>query len=464
MMVAFAQPPSKFYATYGGSEDDFGYSCKQGLDGSYLICGSSSSGGNGQTDMYFLKLDIMGQKVFEKYIGGAGNEVGKDMVLLNDSGYILGGYTSSFGNGGYDMYLVRIDKYGTILWQRTFGGTDWDFASGITLNADSNIVLVGNSYSSTLGKSDGMFVLCDRDGNTIVQHYVGGSEDDELNTCLLSSDGKVSIAGNTRSYGDLNSNFWLLKVDGQGNVTGTYTLGTNNKAEHCYDFLENSENELMFCGSRDSSANNSGKNVAYLLKSDLNGNFIDDFIQAGAFTDDDKYNAIALTANGKKYLLSRKVYNGFFNMDVQPILMDTNYTINSATTYGGEKDEEALDVIVTNDNGFLMLGYTYSYGTVTSDIFLIKLDSTIYLSQSVVGNQEVQIVRPKKMYYSEGKVHYENKLKELFLYRILNINGQVVQAAVSDQNQIDLKDGLVPGIYTIEIVGWEKTVLKFYKE
>ena len=130
-IAADAQPPSKFYCRYGGNGYDVGYDVKQTLDGGYIITGSTSSFGQGNTDMYLLKLDSLGQKQFETSFGGYNNEIGKSVVQLSDSSYVMVGYTSSTGFGGYDIFLVKADKAGTLLWQKTIGGTDWDFAHSL---------------------------------------------------------------------------------------------------------------------------------------------------------------------------------------------------------------------------------------------------------------------------------------------------------------------------------------------
>jgi hypothetical protein len=124
-LVVKPQPPSKFYSTYGGNGYDVGYDVKQ-----------TCSFGQGNTDVYLLKLDSMGQKKFEKSFGGYSNEIGKSIVQLSDSSFVMLGYTSSFGIGGYDVFLVCADKNGNLLWQKTIGGSDWDFAYGFDITAD----------------------------------------------------------------------------------------------------------------------------------------------------------------------------------------------------------------------------------------------------------------------------------------------------------------------------------------
>ena len=142
-----AQAPSKFYQRFGGNGYDVGYDVKQTLDSGYIITGSTSSFGAGNTDMYLAKLDKMGQVKFQKTFGNYNNETSKSVVQLIDSSYVMLGYTNSTGFGGYDMYLVKADKAGTFLWQKNYGGVDWDFGNSLQQTSDGGFIIAGTTYS-----------------------------------------------------------------------------------------------------------------------------------------------------------------------------------------------------------------------------------------------------------------------------------------------------------------------------
>jgi len=116
--LSFSQPPKKFQTKFGDGGYDVGYDVKQTYDKGYIITGSTSSFGKGNTDVYLLKIDSMGQKVYEKSFGGYNNESGKSIIELPDSSIVIAGFTSSFGFGGYDIYLVKADKYGSLIWEK----------------------------------------------------------------------------------------------------------------------------------------------------------------------------------------------------------------------------------------------------------------------------------------------------------------------------------------------------------
>ncbi|MBL7933126.1 MAG: hypothetical protein JNL60_14565, partial [Bacteroidia bacterium] len=220
-----AQPPGKFYGTWGGNGDDVGYSGKQTKDGNYIVAGSTSSYGHGEVDVYLLKIDSMGSVIWDKTYGAFNSEVGKSVIEVVDSGFVITGYTNSFGSGGYDAYLIRTDKNGNLIWQKTFGGTDWDFANDVVLGSDGNLHVVGYTYSYGAGKKDGFILKYDLQGNFLSHKFIGGAEDDELNSIIKTNDGFLATIGYTKSKNDLNGDIYFLKLDLNYDTLFTRTIG-----------------------------------------------------------------------------------------------------------------------------------------------------------------------------------------------------------------------------------------------
>ena len=213
-----AQPPKKFYCRYGGNGYDEGNDVKQTLDGGYIITGSTSSIGQGNTDMYLLKLDSMGQVKFQKTFGGVSNEIGKSIVQLADSSYVMAGYTSSSGVGGYDVFLVKADKTGNLIWQKTYGGSDWDFANSMDATADGGFIIAGTTYSYGKGNADGFVIKTDANGDTTWTKTFGGLKDDEFKSVIQTSDGKYALTGYTKSFNDSLGDVWAIKLDINGDT------------------------------------------------------------------------------------------------------------------------------------------------------------------------------------------------------------------------------------------------------
>jgi hypothetical protein len=215
---AYAQPPKKFYCRYGGNGYDEGNDVKQTLDGGYIITGSTSSIGQGNTDMYLLKLDSMGQVKFQKTFGGVSNEIGKSIVQLADSSYVMAGYTSSIGVGGYDVFLVKADKTGNLIWQKTYGGSDWDFANSMDTITGGGFIIAGTTYSYGKGNADGFVIKTDANGDTTWTKTFGGLKDDEFKSVIQTSDGNYALTGYTKSFNDSLGDVWALKLDVNGDT------------------------------------------------------------------------------------------------------------------------------------------------------------------------------------------------------------------------------------------------------
>jgi hypothetical protein len=174
--------------TYGGPMNDYGYSVRQCTDGGYVVGGSTGSFGAGLDDMLILKTDANGILEWAKTYGGDQREVGYGIEQTADLGFIVGGYTRSFGAGEDDIYLIKTDSIGDTLWTRTFGSVDDDFCRSMKLTPEGGVVLAGHTYGFDVGGSDVFLVKTDDDGMTDCHWY---------NTATISED--VSFTSNSVS-------------------------------------------------------------------------------------------------------------------------------------------------------------------------------------------------------------------------------------------------------------------------
>jgi len=458
-----AQPPAKFYTKFGGSGIDIGYSGLETFNRQYAIVGSTTSFGDGSTNVYLLLVDSMGQPLWEKTFGGAMADVGKSIILNpTDSGFVIAGFTSSYGNGGYDLYVIRTDKNGNLKWQSSFGGMDWDFGNDLTLGSDGNVIVCGTTHSYGYGKTDGYIMKVNiTNGTQVWVKYYGGIEDDDFRSVKLTSDGYYTIAGNTQSYGDINNDFWFFKINNSGDSITSKNFGNPNKKEMCYDFMEDNFNNLVFCGSYDTSFYNTGKNEGYLIKTNLNGAFLNQIRYAGAGSND-RFLSVTRERNGNNYFFSRSVNKPSFEMEAQPFHTDFNLNHIFSTTYVGNKDEEAYKVFNTKDNGFVMVGYTKSFNLVSEDVFFVKVDSTLLNSVNIVGLKELkQNKSPEKIYYFDNKLYFDNSYSKLLTYSIMNSQGKVLIESRTNGNVIQLNPDMATGVYVARI--GDKPPIKFIK-
>ncbi len=129
--------------TYGGNNLDTAHSVEQTADGGYFVTGSTKSFGAGNYDVYVIKTDSLGDVMWSKTIGGIADDIGNSGEQTNDGGYIVTGTTNSFGAGSGDIYLVKLNTIGDTLWTKTYGGSGGDAAYCVRQTNDGGYILTG---------------------------------------------------------------------------------------------------------------------------------------------------------------------------------------------------------------------------------------------------------------------------------------------------------------------------------
>ena len=204
--------------TIGGSQGDEGHSVQQTSDGGYIITGHTFSFSTVGQYVYLVKTDASGNVLWQKTYGGNDVNTGNSVRQTSDGGYIIGGFTTSFGAGSGDVYLIRTDASGNQLWQKTFGGSNYDYGNCVRQTSDGGFVITGKTSSFGAGLTDVYLVKTDASGNLLWQAMFGGSNEDDGYAVQQTSDGGFIIAGTTGSFGAGSYDVLLIKTDGNGIV------------------------------------------------------------------------------------------------------------------------------------------------------------------------------------------------------------------------------------------------------
>jgi hypothetical protein len=206
--------------TFGGTSWDKAKSVQQTSDGGYILAGFTGSYGAGFSDLWLVKTDADGNEQWNKTFGGFDWDTAESVQQTSDNGYILAGYTFSYGAGSADVWLLKTDADGNKQWDRTFGGTGDDFASSVQQTADDGYILAGYTESLGAGSFDAWLIKADSEGNEQWNRTFGGAEMDSSFSVQQTADGGYILAGYTESYGAGSSDFWLIKVNGEGTNSG----------------------------------------------------------------------------------------------------------------------------------------------------------------------------------------------------------------------------------------------------
>ena len=164
---AFAQE-TLWSRTYGdgGSEADYSRSVQQTTDGGYIVAGDTWSFGAGGYDVLLIKTNSTGDTLWSRTYGGSSNDEGYSVQQTTDGGYIVAGCTNSFGAGIYDVYLIKTNSTGDIVWTRTYGGTKWDEGFSVQ-QIPGGYIVAGGTNSFGAGDWDVYLIKTNSIGGTL---------------------------------------------------------------------------------------------------------------------------------------------------------------------------------------------------------------------------------------------------------------------------------------------------------
>ncbi len=235
--------------SYGGSEQDIGHSIKQTPDGGYIVAGKTwSSDGDvtsnhGDFDLWVLRLDNNGNLQWERNLGGPFKELGGYTAVSTSGDFFVAGSSKSLSgdltsnNGDFDIWIVKLDMNGSLIWEHSFGGSEEDFVMGICSTSDGGVIASGYSYSengdltTNLGFSDAWLIKLAANGDIDWKRTYGGTQYDSANDIQQTTEGGYIVAGSSYSNdGDLTSNnggwdMWVFKLDPSGDIQWQTSFG-----------------------------------------------------------------------------------------------------------------------------------------------------------------------------------------------------------------------------------------------
>jgi hypothetical protein len=255
--------------TIGGKKEDMGFSLIQTSDGGYAIVGFTFSFGAGYTDVYAIKLDANGNLQWTRTIGGPGHEVGNSLIQTSDGGYVIAGFTTSFGAGGEDVYVVKLDAHGNLQWTKTIGGRGNEAGFSLIQTSDGGYAIAGATRSFGAGEADVYVVKLNANGNLQWTKTIGGLASEAGLSLIQTSDGGYAIAGFTTSFGVGEADVYVVKLNANGNLQWTKTIGAKNEDLIKSSIIQTSDGSYVIASTTRSFS--AGKRDVYVVKLDKNG-------------------------------------------------------------------------------------------------------------------------------------------------------------------------------------------------
>ena len=454
-----------FRHVFGGTGDDFGQDIEQTSDGGYIITGATGSFGYGQSDVYLLKIDSLGIYEWSRSYGGSNIDWGYDVEITSDGGYVIAGYTNSFGAGGYDFYLIRTDSIGDTLWTKTYGGWDWEHCYSMDITSDNGYVMVGSTYSYGAGEKDVWIVKTDEFGDTLWTKTFGGILDDEAKSIKETFDGDLIVCGGSYTFSDGDSDGLLIRLDSVGNTLWFANYGGPKYAEFNEAVQLDDTSGFALFGTNATGA--TGGTDMYAIKIDnigtitwvkLLGNSLDDW---GMGVDN-------LPNNRLVFIGSNSIDGGSIESHV---FYANGIQINSIAMAGTKKDEGRA-IKLCDDAGFVILGNTKSFNFGYSDIIVAKTnqiletDTNLYIE--ILDTNTIQYPIP---YTSTTEIKKEERSILLFPnpvsnnqftikanyiindVQVFDLLGQPIPISIqkSETAFTILPSSIISGIYFVEI-------------
>jgi len=261
---------TSFAKTYGGTDDDGAFSVQQTSDGGYIVAGTTWSFGAGGADIFLIKTDANGNRIWTKTYGGTNDDTASSVQQTSDGGYIVAGRTYSFGAGDGDIILIKTDENGNIQWAKTYGGTRWDYASSVQQTSDGGYIVAGGTYSFGAGWDDDIFLIkTDANGNIQWAKTYRGASGDGAFSVQQTSDGGYIVANYTFSFGAGWNDIFLIKTDANGNIQWAKTYG-GTSWDGAFSVQQTSDGGYIVAGYTYSFG--AGGLDIFLIKTDANGN------------------------------------------------------------------------------------------------------------------------------------------------------------------------------------------------
>jgi len=386
--------PAGWSKSYGGAQDEEFNSVLLLDGGDYLVAGGVSSFGAGRQDAWLMKLDPAGQPLWQKAYGGPEDEEALSLQKTADGNFIMTARVESFGAGGMDLWVLKLDPAGQPLWQETIGGKDWDYAPALKPLAQGGYLVAGGSGSWRAGNNDLWVLKLDEQGKIVWQKTYGSDQWDYAAAVLPLADGGCVVVGGTQSFGAKDFDGWALKLDPHGQVLWQKMIG-GDKEDRFYAILLTADQNYLIAGATASFG--AGSSDVWVVKLNPAGQILWQKTYGGK--SEDKAFSIQAVSDGGYLVLAHSQSFGPGASDAWLLKLDANGQLWWQKNYGSKHVDRIYASQETPDRGFIVAGGSNSFGAGQADGWLFKLDRDGNMSKdcpagvsgAALGNSDAKV-------------------------------------------------------------------------
>jgi len=427
----FGQAPDTLWTkTYGGNAIEEAHSVHQTTDGGYIIGGYTESFSAGQYDGYLIRTDSKGEILWTKTFGRNHEDIIRSVQQTLDDEFIIAGWTKSYGAGDNDFWLIKINSSGDTLWTRTFGGAVDDRGLFVNRTFDDGYVLTGITKSFGVGDFDVWLIKTNSSGDVLWTKTYGKNGADIGVFVQQTLDGGYFIAGYTYSVGR-SEHAWLIKTDADGDTVWTKVLGSAKGGDLARSAQQTSDGGYIITGY--TSSFGAGRNDVWLIKMNSFGDTLWTKTFGGA--GDDYGASIKQLSDGGYIIAGSTESSGAGHSDIWLIRTDVSGDTLWTKTIGGNNNETGRSVDVTSDGGYIITGNTDSFGAGQDDIWLIKISPDVThasIKSDHNPNSFILFQNYPNPFNPSTRIPYVIPKSDYVTLKIYDMRGREIQTLVSE--------------------------------
>ncbi len=391
--------PTKILSkTMGSNLSDLATGIVQADDGGIVVCGYTIASSFGDNDIFVAKLDADGNMIWGNLYGGSGNDQALHIEKASDGGYIICGASNSFGTG-FDPIAIKLDGSGNIQWSKYYSFWNDDYANYITQTSDGGYIITGYMNSQGSGEHDIYSLKIDASGSIMWGGIYGGAFSEYGNTIRPTGDLGYIIGGYTFSFGQFGDGI-VLKIFGDGVLAWSKIYGGAG-FDNIKD-LQIASNGLIACGSTVSFG--LATEDAYAFNLDNSGFVYWCRTFGGNVLAADQFTHIKQTPDGGFIACGFMQNTNENSIDMSLVKLFGDGAFNWQKSFGGVGNDNGTSMYIKSDGGYLLAGATSSFGAGANDIYIQSLhqDGTGCLTDNpvtpVAGNPTLDVSTPGTVY------------------------------------------------------------------